>query len=78
MLRNLCADSDSGLKEKKKIGGITPSKILVASFSWLNEVIKKGLLRKLHSKQQLYYSFVLPEEAKSRIKQSLCYCDIGP
>ena len=50
MLRNLCADSYSVLKEKKKIGGGTPRKIVVASFSWLNEVIKQGLMRKLHSK----------------------------
>ena len=67
-MRNLCADSDSGVKEKKKIGGGNPSKILVASFSWLNEVITQGLVRKLHLKQHLYSSFGFPEEAKSRIK----------
>ena len=61
------ADSDSGVKEKKKIGGGTPIKILVAFFSWLNEVIKQGLVRKIHPKQQLLSSFRLPEEAKIRI-----------
>ena len=59
-------------KGKNKLRGGTLSRILVASFSWLNELIKQGLVRELHSKQKLLSPFGFPEEEKSRIIDKFC------
>ena len=64
----LLAESDSGVTvRKEKLCGGTPSKILVAPFSWLKILIKKISVREPLSKLQLLSSLGLSKEAKSRI-----------
>ena len=60
----------------KKLRGGTPSKTLVAPFSWLQKLIKKGSLKEPLSKQQLLSSLVLPKEAKSRIIDKVWSCNL--
>ena len=60
------AESDSGVTEKNLLG-VTPSKILVAPFSWLKKIDKTRLSEGTPFKITVLSSFGLHKEADSRI-----------